>query len=137
MPECHSCEWNNKGTRHCLTCRGPAETNHKHRVFVSIDALRGNEAEILRGAVESDDDKMAAFVSLTQAWLKLDRTTSRIVSARLSDRTAPLRIIAKRCRISTQAAHARLKRAREQWPALEDAIPMKLLKDGLRKAARR
>ena len=38
MPECHKCEHDGKRSEACLTCRGAAETNHKGRSHVSIDA---------------------------------------------------------------------------------------------------
>ena len=38
MPECHKCVHNGKGSEACWTCKGPAETNHKGRSHVSIDA---------------------------------------------------------------------------------------------------
>lgn len=50
MPECHRCEHNGTGSTACLRCRGPAETNHKGRTFLSIDA--GDEPQTL-GEVEA------------------------------------------------------------------------------------
>jgi len=38
MPECHRCQHNGTESPACLKCRGPAETNHRGRVFVSLDA---------------------------------------------------------------------------------------------------
>ena len=38
MPECHRCQHNGTESPACLKCRGPAETNHKGRVFVSLDS---------------------------------------------------------------------------------------------------
>lgn len=133
MPECHTCEWNGRATRHCISCKGPSETNHHGQTFVSLDALNGQEDGILDVQRSAENILMARHVSLMRAWLSLDRRTCRLVAARLTDQHIPLRVIAKRLRISTQAAHARLKKAREKWPALEEAIPMKLLVDGKRK----
>ena len=50
MPECHRCEHNQTGSAACLKCRGPAETNHKGRTFLSIDA--GDEPQTI-GEVEA------------------------------------------------------------------------------------
>lgn len=38
MPECHKCPHNGLGHADCLTCKGPPETNHKGRTFVSLDS---------------------------------------------------------------------------------------------------
>jgi hypothetical protein len=38
MPECHRCNLNGTGSNACLKCPGPPTTNHKGRVFVSMDS---------------------------------------------------------------------------------------------------
>ncbi len=43
MPDCHKCRWNTAPPSSakrdaCLACPGPADTNHKGRVHVSIDS---------------------------------------------------------------------------------------------------
>jgi hypothetical protein len=38
MPECHKCPHNGKRSSACLKCKGPAESNHHGRTFVSVDA---------------------------------------------------------------------------------------------------
>lgn len=62
MPECHKCPYNGKGSAVCLTCKGPAETNHQGQTFVSIDACSdggqslGEVAAVLHR--EPDADRM-------------------------------------------------------------------------------
>ena len=137
MPECHACLWNGKKSRRCLTCRGPSETNRKGRSILSLNSP-GVEAQAVRAAIGEDlaDDLLARCAAVFRAWLCLDPTLRHLVAARLRWPQMPLRVLASRLHLSTQLAHKRLKLAREKWPALKDAIPMRLLSDGRRKKAR-
>lgn len=51
MPECHNCPHNGSPTDACLSCKGPPETNHKGKTWVSLDATEGER-----------DDQSAALV---------------------------------------------------------------------------
>ena len=140
MPECHTCPYDGKATRRCITCNGFEEKGRKGTCFVSIDALDGHQSEIIP-EIQVDwlpgcNTAMARAAAAMHAFLRLDRKTCRLVSAYMSSPNTPLRVLAKRMRFSTQAAHARLKKARKAWPALADAIPMKLLSEGKRKAGK-
>jgi hypothetical protein len=52
MPECHTCDRNGKSDPACLKCRGPAETNHRGKTFLSIDAGSDSQSQTL-GEVEA------------------------------------------------------------------------------------
>jgi DNA-binding NarL/FixJ family response regulator len=89
MPECHRCPYNGKHSKACLKCKGPADTNHKGKSFVSIDSGDGQtlgEVEAsARISVFSHEDVRSrmprvhpdavrvavAFLSLTQSDFEL------------------------------------------------------------------
>jgi len=90
MPECHKCPHDGKGSDACITCGGAAETNHKGRSHVSIDAGDGQTlgeveasiAAVWRGwegerfpEVSPDAVKVAAaFLSMDDAEFALVRS---------------------------------------------------------------
>lgn len=139
MPECHKCEMNGKRSRRCLTCEGPRGDTHHGQTFVSLDALDGYEADVPATADAQPatpmDQVRTAFGWVMRCWLQLDARDKRLVAERMLDPSKPIHATATKLRITTQAAHARLKALRESWPALRIVIPMKLLSDGKRRKA--
>lgn len=53
MPECHSCLDNGKRSQACLTCNGPADTNHRGQTFLSINASQQGADGQTFGEVEA------------------------------------------------------------------------------------
>lgn len=41
MPECHRCDHDGRCDPRCLRCKGPPDSNHKGRTFISFDAGSG------------------------------------------------------------------------------------------------
>ena len=137
MPECHACLWNGKKSRRCLTCRGPSETNRKGRSILSLNSP-GVEAQAVRAAIGEDlaDDLLARCAAVFRAWLCLDPTLRHLVAARLRWPLLPGQLEAFVRELGREVQAAGQYSQRHLWPALKDAIPMRLLSDGRRKKAR-
>lgn len=82
------------------------------------------------------DRVVAGFQQAMQGFFSLDRSTRDLVVERFVNPDTQIAETARKFGVSQQAAHARLKRARELWPALATCIPMRLLENG-RKAHRK
>ena len=134
MPECHKCEWDGKQSKRCLKCKGPAETNHKGRSIVSLDAKDGREFDFAL-PVGSISDPVRAVADTLRSLLQLDPVTQRLIMRMMLAPDQSLTCTATRMGLSLSAAHGRLKRARTRIPALKGVIPMRLLSDGRRKKA--
>ena len=81
------------------------------------------------------DEVVARISYVAKSILCQPSTTREIILSRLAYPTRALRIVAEQLNITTQAAHARLKQARQGWPALANVIPMKSWKWGKKKGA--
>ncbi len=51
MPECHHCPHNGTASPACLDCKGPPETNHKGKTWVSLDSGEGPQTAAMVEAV--------------------------------------------------------------------------------------
>lgn len=75
---------------------------------------------------ENDLTDVVAGVSyLLKAILSLDPITREIVMDRIAYPERPLSVVGERMKLGRSAVHERLKKAREQWPALCWSIGMK------------
>lgn len=143
MPECHRCEHSGRGRVNCLACAGPAETNHKGRSHVSLDAggpqTLGEVDAVIHAATQQpaptrmtvrQRDREAMVACLRQVF-EMDPASFAIVRERFLSPETPLRVIAKRHRVTTQAVHRRLQQVAAEWPAVRDLVGLRL-KRGVR-----
>lgn len=135
MPECHSCQYNQdpslKGLpwdkTPCSTCELADDPSHKGKSHVSRDASGAVEAE---ESLQVEDvalmdariEKLAQFIG---HFMGLPAITRDIVAFRFTNPDRPLREVASRYKITTQAAHSRLKKALHRFPVLREVITMK------------
>ena len=139
MPECHACEHNGKGRTVCLRCAGPAKTNNHGRSHVSMQAGadRQTSAEVdavLRAAAAQPSPPRRsarmrdreAMVNVMRQVFEMDERSFAIVRHRFLHPYTPIRIIAKRYRVSTQAVHQRLKALDEAWPGIRELVGLRL-----------
>lgn len=121
MPDCHKCPYNGKGSARCLTCRGPADTNHHGRNHISIDAGDGQtlgeveasaavdrHADEYRPEISPDAARVAAMM------LDLDCDEFVLVKALIRGRT--MADVAREAGQTRAAVSARLKRLVERHP---------------------
>lgn len=135
MPECHTCKYDGEKSRRCLKCKGPAERHRDGQNIVSMDALVGLELSASSSPVPAMTGLLAHCGYVLAAWMNLPAKSRDLVAWRLANPYTSLRVYARRHRTTVQTIHLRLKAAREEWPALKQSIPMRLLQDG-RKAPR-
>jgi DNA-directed RNA polymerase specialized sigma24 family protein len=116
----------------CSKCESAKTDNHHGRTHVPFDDKRGLEGCNVHPVFESDppparpgDPSVEAMAHIAKAFLALEPKTREIVLDRLANPYASLRIVANRLRLPISTVHDRLKRARQEWPALAYAIPMK------------
>lgn len=141
MPDCHKCPRNGRPTRACLTCKGPAETNHKGRSHVSLDADSQDsghgqswadvdavihDARAAGDPAPGQDGDREQAIAFMARLFALDERTFRIVRWRFLHPETPLPVIARRFRLSTQAVHQRLQKLAETWPAVRQLVGLRL-----------
>jgi hypothetical protein len=93
-----------------------------------IDQVEKTEHPIFSHAGEDDappDRSIDAMAHIAKAFLDLNPTTREIVLDRLAFPFRSLRVVAGRLGLPVSTVHDHLKRARQEWPALAYAIPMK------------
>jgi len=134
MPECHTCEHNGKRHRACLTCV-PTGQNNKGRSHVSLDSGSAHgqsyaEAHAAQPTMPTEADALhqariqaARFVRML---MELSDRDLRIIRIRLFAPETPLRVIAQRHKMSTQAVHQRLQKLAHTCPAISHLIGLKL-----------
>tara|TARA_Y100000310_G_scaffold26845_1_gene25579 strand:+ start:221 stop:748 length:528 start_codon:yes stop_codon:yes gene_type:complete len=146
LPECHKCtvDADIKAGRYkravwanvpCSACPNVIDTNstiarieglpsHGGRVHVRFQE---NVHDVPTAAAGTDPSmteagEMAAYV--LKSVLELDPGTREVVMERIAHPDHSFRVIADRLGIGVSTAHDRLRKAREEWPALASAIPM-------------
>ena len=137
MPDCHKCKHNLKKHRACIKCKGPSETNHKGRSHKTLDIVNkhgdswadaeASQAIIARNAkpVVSASPEMLEAAAFVDRLFRVDRKTYGIIRFLFLHPGTPLRSVAKRFGISTQAAHHRLKELSITWPQLKQLVGLK------------
>jgi hypothetical protein len=82
-------------------------------------------APVPQSAAPINPDR-AAMIAFMQQVLDLDPKTLGIVRMRFKNPVTPLKVIARRFRISTQAAHYRLKKLANTWPGVRILVGLNL-----------
>ena len=138
--QCHECpttleiqsgKWRNTPfeATPCAACQQPRPDNHKGRCHVQFqDAIHSPKVFDFVEKLDdgsTDQPLLARLSHLAKQILTLSPRTREIVLDRLAYPNRPIRIVAERIGIKPATAHERLKAAREEWPALARAIPMK------------
>ncbi len=114
----------------CATCRlasGKDNPNNHGMSHIGIDTLVQREGDREYAVYEPQHDGGIDpdLVHTLKMLARMDVTTRNIVCWRMAHPTSPLRIVAKECGITVQAASTRLKNACRMWPMLKAAINYK------------
>lgn len=153
MPECHNCPHNGRANEACLACKGPPETNHKGKTFVSLDATTegdgGQSAAMVEAAMlafgeepepDHDDetpspdgaDAPRCGADMPECCEDAARRALAFVLALPNEdllllahrsRGGNMAAFGKVARMSKQAVHIRWARIVRQHPELADVIP--------------
>lgn len=134
MPECHRCRWNTEPPTEakeaaCLECKGPPETNHKGKVFVSLDADGGRgrqtlaEAEIAMRRTEGEEVRGQLPDCCRKTALALLDYMDGLTAAEIKvlvavAHGASLAEVARAAGVTRQAAHGRWKVIVGKFPEL-------------------
>lgn len=130
MPECHRCQHNGTESEACLKCKGPPATNHKGRVFVSLDSGDNQQtgAEVEASLAEAYQPPACEEIALPDCcadtarrllgtMLQLDDEELDLLRHRLAGGT--LADFGGDVEITRQAAHARWRRMAQRHPVLQ------------------
>lgn len=137
MPVCHTCPHNGKHRRACLKCDWTGDrmgnaTSHDGQNFVSLDEVQDFAQPAQKFANDS-----TIMADAFRAFMLLPSRLKVVVELRYRDLLGEERWsyqrIAKRCRITAQAAEHRHREALRQWPALQDLFAAKTSKQSRRR----
>lgn len=126
MPECHKCPLNGTGSAECLMCMGPAESNHKGRSHISMDAGMGaqtlGEVKAAMGVWRGTGEVRAGLppvsadaVKVATMMLELDEAEFRLVRGLLRDGKS-MAAIAREEGLARATVSARVKKLVERHP---------------------
>ena len=104
---------------------GSARNNHQNHMVRHDSELVTHPVFAAEGPADPRDMLIEAMAYLCKQMLQLTPRAREIVLDRLAYPARPLRVVAARLGVSLQTAHKCLRDAREAWPALRYAIPMK------------
>jgi hypothetical protein len=129
---CHTSDGpNHKGRTHVVFTPNLHESQSAPSDFSEMDLDEHVVAAIFSEQVDQSPHSnhktpaLAVLAFMAKTIIGLPEKSREIVLDRIAYPTRSLRVVADRLGISVKTAHDRLKRARNEWPALAAAIPMK------------
>ena len=133
MPECHKCQWNLKGKRHCIKCKGPSMNPINHgKTHVSLEHTPESETAMV--PVEKQpriDRRFEALAQFMHVWFRLSIQDRNILSQLVIDASQTESTMARRYRVSPQAIQQRLLGLAEKYPEIKAVLKprIKALRD--------
>ena len=120
MPECHTCPFNNRHSRHCLTCAGPSEHPPHHGLsFIPLSRLSEKELVALQSPDPEPEHPVAEFI---RYWVRLPPHTREMLARVLVEGNSNLAAIARDLNVTRQAIHSHVKKVMALFPELQSVL---------------
>ncbi len=135
MPSCHTCKYDGKKSRRCITCPGPKEGSNHGKAHVSVDLVKDFIPAPL--PLAEPDPRYDAAMHLLRVLTGLGFIEREVAVARMQgekyiDIIARLNLILAKP-MTFQAIHARIKKAVGNYPILAELFRGMVIKQQKRK----
>ena len=125
MPDCHKCQFNEKPTKRCLTCKGPSvkPANHGQRI-VSLDTMP--ESEIAKLKVIPTSSRETKFADFMRLWLRMPTRSRDMLAQAIVSRPRSNAAIARASGVSRQAVSKHLIKLAAEHPELRTVLRLRM-----------